>query len=209
MKTPPRHSEPASDGLRPPDNERSTALSYFEDMYATDDDPWHFETSRYERRKYAITLASLPEDRYHRALEAGCANGSLTSSLASFCDRLHAFDFYEPAVRRAQQRTSTLPHVSVVQAQYPDHWPGPVDLVVWSEVAYYLNDADAARAIRGLDRYLATGGDLVCVHYTGATNYPRPGSDIGPWLDDVGFIERIVTHDDRDFTLGIWRRCSA
>jgi len=56
--------------------------AYFVRMYATDPDPWGFDSSWYEQRKYALTLAALPERRYERAVEPGCANGALTALLA-------------------------------------------------------------------------------------------------------------------------------
>ena len=48
---------------------------YFEGIYADGPDPWGFETSEYERRKYDLTLAALPRRRYARALEPGCSIG--------------------------------------------------------------------------------------------------------------------------------------
>ena len=33
---------------------------YFEQLYASDPDPWRFATSDYERDKYAATLDALP-----------------------------------------------------------------------------------------------------------------------------------------------------
>ena len=42
---------------------------YFEDLYAESADPWGFETSDYERRKYERTLESLGGRRFRRALE--------------------------------------------------------------------------------------------------------------------------------------------
>ena len=41
----------------------------FEQMYRDSDDPWAFETSPYEQRKYAVTVASLPRLRYRSAYE--------------------------------------------------------------------------------------------------------------------------------------------
>ena len=38
----------------------STSRSYFEQMYRNHADPWGFESSLYEQRKYAVTVASLP-----------------------------------------------------------------------------------------------------------------------------------------------------
>ena len=57
----------------------STSRSYFEEMYREDADPWGFETSPYEHRKYAVTVASLPKLRYRSAYEPGCSVGVLSS----------------------------------------------------------------------------------------------------------------------------------
>jgi hypothetical protein len=36
------------------------ALSYFEELYATEPDPWNFEQRWYEHRKHGLSVASLP-----------------------------------------------------------------------------------------------------------------------------------------------------
>ena len=55
------------------------------------DDPWDVD-GWYERRKRAITLASLPREHYGRALEVGCSVGALAVDLAGRCDALVAVD---------------------------------------------------------------------------------------------------------------------
>ncbi len=181
--------------------------AYFTGMYAAADDPWGFDSRWYERRKYALTVAALPRDRYRRAVEPGCANGALTELLADRCDELHSFDLVPAVAARARARLQGRPHVHVAQGTFPDRWPpGTGDLVVWSEVAYYLADTAARRAIDGLDAWLEAGGDLVAVHWTGPTDYPRPGAEIGPWLDAVPFLDRTTTLTDPSFSLGVWRR---
>ena len=181
--------------------------AYFEEMYAQDPDPWRFDTSWYEQRKYALTIAALTEHRYARAVEPGCANGALTELLAERCDAVVAHDIVPAAIARAEARLARSPHVEVHLARFPDWWPeGTGDLVVWSEVAYYLDDAAAETAIDGLEGWLRPGGDLVAVHYTGETNYPRSGAEVGSWLDAVPFLERTTTLHDPRFELGVWRR---
>lgn len=184
-----------------------TGSDYFEAMYRHDSDPWGFDRRWYERRKYALTIASLPEPRFRRAIEAGCSNGALTELLADRCDELYAFDFIDEAAARTADRMSERRNVHVLQARFPEYWPhGQGDLVVWSEIAYYLSAGSAALAVTGLERWLEPSGTLVAVHYTGQTNYPRQGAEIGPWLDGIDFLERETTLVDEGFELGVWRR---
>ena len=64
-------------------NMTSTSRSYFEEIYREDADPWNFETSPYEHRKYGVTVASLPKPRYRSAYEPGCSVGVLSELLAA------------------------------------------------------------------------------------------------------------------------------
>lgn len=181
--------------------------SYFETMYADEPDPWGFDSSWYEQRKYALTVAALPDERYRRAVEPGCANGALTERLAPRCETLHAFDLLPETAHRARRRLRDHAGVTVTCASFPEFWPaGTGDLVVWSEVAYYLTADGADMAATGLEAFLDPGGVVVAVHYTGATNYPRRGGDIVPWLDGLSFLHRLTRIEDETFELGVWRR---
>jgi predicted TPR repeat methyltransferase len=73
---------------------------YFEELYAESDDPWNFEASEYERKKYGRTLEVLGERRFERALEAGASIGVFTEMLAGRCDELLAVDVSERACSR-------------------------------------------------------------------------------------------------------------
>jgi SAM-dependent methyltransferase len=181
--------------------------AYFDGMYASTDDPWQFETSWYEQRKYALSLAALPHERYRFGVEPGCSNAAFTRRLAARCDELVAFDFVPSIVDVARERVCGLDHVSVLQCEFPGFWPpGRGDLVVWSEIAYYLDPDASIAAIDGLRRWLLPGGHLLSVHYTGDTDYPRAGRDIAPWLSAQDFLHRIVTVADDLFDIGVWER---
>ena len=181
---------------------------YFADLYRADRDPWDFETSWYEQRKYDLTVAALPRRRYRRGLEPGCANGALTERLAARCDRLDAFDFVDDVVARARSRLRPHPHVTVHDAHFPEFWSGGTgDLLVWSEVGYYLTDAGLAVASAGLRRWLEPSGTVVAVHYTGATDYPRTGEAVHRWIDETfAFLVPAVRLDDERFQLRVWTR---
>ncbi len=99
------------------------------------------------------------------------------------------------------------PDVHITHGRFPDCWPtGTGDLVVWSEIAYYLSHESAPVALHGLQRWLEPSGTLIAVHYTGETNYPRHGTDIGRWLDSSQFLERTTQLIDEQFELGVWQR---
>lgn len=182
-------------------------LAYFAAMYGDDPDPWGFDTRWYEARKFALTMASLPNRRYRRAVEAGCANGALTERLAERCDRLHAFDLYEPALDRARRRLSGHRHVELRLDGLPGGWPDRAgDLVVWSEVAYYLDLDELADALDGAGRWLQVGGDLVAVHYRRPTNYPITADAVHAAIDACGWLAPRCSLDDPWFRLDVWRR---
>jgi hypothetical protein len=45
--------------------------TYFDEMYASDPDPWRFESSWYEQRKYALTMAHYPSPAIGRRSSPG------------------------------------------------------------------------------------------------------------------------------------------
>ena len=152
--------------------------SYFDARYALDPDPWQFATSDYERAKYAATLDALPRDHYASALEVGCSIGVLTAALAERCDALVSLDLAERALAQARARCRSLPHVRFERAQVPGQWPqGSFDLILLSEVVYYLDAPDVARLSACVRNCLRPGGDVVLVHWTGETHYPLTGDE--------------------------------
>jgi len=180
---------------------------YFDDMYASDPDPWGFEDRWYERRKYALTMAALPAERYHRAFEPGCSIGVLTEHLAARVDELVAWEPHGPTATRAASRVAALPHVAVEGSSIPTSWPdGRFDLVVLSEVAYYLDDAGLAHLLQRLGGGLAPGGDLVSVHYDGATDYPQTAAGVHETLARLSGLAPVVHHQDDGFALDVWHR---
>jgi predicted TPR repeat methyltransferase len=112
---------------------------YFEDLYEESADPWDFETSDYERKKYERTLESLGGRKFRRAFEAGSSIGVFTAMLASRCDELLAVDTSEKAVEIARERLLEMCHVlRLSRRTLPEEMSdGPFDLVVASEVLYY------------------------------------------------------------------------
>ena len=82
----------------------NTSIDYFDQMYRRPD-PWDYESSWYEQRKYALTLAALRRERYENGFEPGCSIGVLTELLAPRCRHLLAADFHDGALARAHARS--------------------------------------------------------------------------------------------------------
>ena len=158
--------------------EQTIAADYFDDLYAADADPWKFASSEYEREKYAHTVASLPQSRYGRGLEIGCSIGVLTRQLAPRCERLLAVDAASAPLKEAQRRCGDWANVEFAHMFVPREWPaGEFDLILLSEVVYYLDAGDVAELARRVAASLAAGGTVALVHWTGKTNYPLTGDE--------------------------------
>lgn len=145
-----------------------SSRAFFEAMYEATPDPWDFSVDPYERDRYRSTLEHVPAGRFRTAFEPGCSVGVLTEALAGRCERVIAVDIAAEAVRRTQTRCAALPHVSVRRGALPEAIPPtPVDLVVFSEVGYYLDGDALAEVVRGLADRLTPGGRMVAVHWLG------------------------------------------
>ena len=153
---------------------------YFDALYARDADPWDFGTSEYERAKYDATVAALDGRRYARALEVGCSIGVLSERLAAVCDELLAVDAAQAAADAARDRLRALPHATVECRELPEAFPaGPFELIVCSEVLYYLDDAAFSATAAAIERELEPGGSLLAVHWRPVTEtYPLIGDEV-------------------------------
>jgi hypothetical protein len=185
----------------------NTARSYFEKLYAADADPWGFATKWYEQRKYALTMASLPRERYEHAFEPGCSIGVLTEMLAARCDKVRSFEMIPSALEQARLRLRSHPNVLLEPKRIPDDWPAELfDLVVLSEIAYYFDEETLCET---LDKLLGTTSfraTVVAVHWRGETDYPMSGDEAHEVIDSARGLERIVEHREPLFSLSVWER---
>ncbi len=152
--------------------------AYFDRLYAAKPDPWDFAASPYEQAKYDATLAVLGRPRYARALELGCSIGVLTQKLAMRCDALLAVDVAAAPLAAAAERCAGLPWVQFQRLQVPQQWPAGedrYDLILLSEVVYYLAAEDVLRLADRVGASLAEEAEVLLVHWIGETDYPLSG----------------------------------
>jgi trans-aconitate methyltransferase len=173
---------------------------YFDAIYTSDPDPWRFATSPYERSKYAATIAALPQPRYVHAFEVGCSIGVLTAELAPRCDALLAVDAAAAPLNVAKRRCAQYAHVRFEQMFVPNQWPEQAfDLVLLSEVVYYLSAEDVRRLAAKVVAATTPEADIVLVHWTRETDYPLSGDDAAnlfiAGVGSQGRLERSDRHD--------------
>ena len=159
---------------------QSLPASYFEAIYQSDRDPWKFETSEYEAKKYAATIASLPKSRYDSALEIGGSIGVLTEMLAQRCDSILSIDVSKLAQDRAIQRCQKLEQVQFTLMNFPHEYPEEkFDLILVSEVGYYWCREDLQTAQRRIFELLEPNGHLLLVHWLPVSpDYPLTGDEV-------------------------------
>ncbi len=179
---------------------------YFEKLYADSPDPWGFATSEYERRKYERTLAVLGGRSFGRALEAGASIGIFTGMLAPYCDELLALDTSERAVKIARERLSDCKNVRVERRTIPEETPeGPFDLIVASEVLYYMPPETALHALRRFEEILNPGGALLAVHWRKETRtYPMQGDEVHELLVEHSKLANVRTIVEPEYRLDLF-----
>lgn len=164
----------------------------FEARYAADPDPWGYRSSPYEQAKYAATLDACGPGPFERALELGGSIGVFTALLAPRCRALVTIDAAPTAVAAARRRLAGLPHVDARIGILPADLPaGRHDLVVASEVLYYLSRAELDATLDALRERLVPGGRLVAVHWRPRTpERALDAADVHAALSATGWLER-------------------
>ncbi|MEO7260174.1 MAG: bifunctional PIG-L family deacetylase/class I SAM-dependent methyltransferase [Jatrophihabitantaceae bacterium] len=200
------HVDRDRDLLVDPGSHASAADGYFSDIYHAAEDPWSFESGWYERRKRSVLLAALPRQRFRRTFEPGCARSDLSVLLAERTDALVAAEWAEAPLEAARRRLSGHAGVQVQRLRVPEGWPvGRFDLVVLSEIAYYLPDLGllARRVLASLDE----DGVVVLLHWRRcAPDHLHTAETVHLALRAALGLAVLVRHEEDDFLLDVLAR---
>lgn len=165
----------------------SLPSAYFDDVYNRNDDPWDFENSPYEHQKYEATLAALTRPVYGQVFEIGCSIGVLSKKLAPRSKELLSVDVADLALAKAAERLKYFPQAKVQKMLVPQEFPEThFDLILLSEVGYYLSKADLEKLARIMIGHLQTSGQLLLVHWTPVVpDYPQTGDEVHDYFMDL------------------------
>lgn len=147
--------------------------AHFDAIYSASPDPWDVRTSPYERGKRDAARALLGDARFDHALEAGCGEGCLAGDLLANGQARRATGIDQAAEIVERARKTAPQGLRLVQGRLPDDLPeGPYDLVIFSELLYYLPEKELER-LAGLTRMqMVPGAAMLIVSYLGDTETP-------------------------------------
>jgi SAM-dependent methyltransferase len=184
------------------------SLADFEARYRLDPDPWGYATSEYERDKYEATLAACGEGPFADALELGASIGVFTQLLAPRCDRLTTVDGAPTAVAAARRRLADVPDVDVILGEIPDAVPiRCFDLIVASEILYYLTASELARTVARLESVMVSGARLVAAHWRPAgPERPLDAQQVHAVLREQPWLQSVTSGGTDDFRLDVLER---
>jgi SAM-dependent methyltransferase len=138
----------------------------FERKFRENLDPWNYASSPFERFKRRVLIQACGLTKHGRVLELGCANGETTRALARLSLRLLAVDGSVTAIAAAKARFAGNTQVSFSCLTIPEQMPrGPFDLIVISELAYYLPAHRLLLLGRRVLASLAPGGRVVVLNH--------------------------------------------
>lgn len=189
---------------------KSLDPEYFKGVYDASEDPWNFETSEYEAKKYAATIAALPKKQYEHVLELGCSIGVLTQLLAQKSKHLLATDVSQKALDLAARRCEKSGNISFRKMDFSKELPDSrYDLIMVSEVAYYLSPGDWESAAGNLYHRLEPEGNIVLVHWLPEVHdYPQTGDEVHESFEKLMKEKMTKVFSDRaeNYRIDVWAK---
>ncbi len=184
------------------------SVTDFEARYQADADPWGYTCRAYEREKYQATLAACGPGPFHAALELGSSIGVFSELLAPRCDSLVTVDAAPSAVAVARERLSGRANATVLLGGIPDAIPRRrYDLVIASEILYYLTPTGLTDTLAVLRERLTGGGRLVAVHWRPpGPERPFSAEQVHQRLREQPWLTSTDTSGTTDYLLDVLER---
>lgn len=185
---------------------RAAQVDAFDALYRVSPDPWGTQTRWYEERKRNLLLAALPLRRFESAYEGGCGTGHLSRELAMRCTHLLASDASSEAVALASSTVAGCENVTVVRHRLPDDWPAAAfDLIVLSELIYFVDQAQGERIAHAARTSAGESGLIVACHWRAMIeSHGHRGDEVHARFEAALGLPRCFEFVDADFILSGW-----
>lgn len=140
---------------------------YFETRYRKVD-PYLTTIDPKEKEKIETTFNLIKEHHYKNILDIGCGEGYLEEKLLTVADKITALDISKLALNRAKIRIGNYPNIKFTRQDILKYKPKEkFDLIICSEILYYLHMKDIVFLADKLVAWLLEGGYLLLVHIYG------------------------------------------
>lgn len=188
--------------------DESTDAAYFERFHQDNADPWGLDNKWYEKRKREVLMATLPRERARRVLEIGCSTGAITARLRERADHVLAVDVSETALAKAADRLGGDPGVELRRTHLPAEYPdGQFDLVVLSEVGYYMSQSDFSQTLDRMVDSVSDGDVFVSCHYRRQhEGLPLSGESVHAQIAGRPELMQIARHVEPSFLIEVFFR---
>ena len=184
--------------------------SYFASLYSRDKDPYKVQTRWYEKRKIQLLLGSLPKERYEYAFEPGVGVGALSQPLSERCERLIVSDLNEKAIRSTKDALKKAKNVDYIVSAIPAYWPPEetrFDLIVLSEILYFLDEIELEEVIDKCQQSLLPSGNIVICNWKHAFTQRKLSTEfIHACFSSITDLRLIVKHEEDDFLLDVYSK---
>ena len=147
-----------------------------------------------------------PLREFRVALELGCSTGVLAEALAGRAGRVVAVDRSVAALATARRRFAEESRVSVLELDVPHDWPQDLepDLVVVSEVGYFLSPAELDALVDRIVATLAPDGVVVLCHWRHQVDgWVLDADDVHRGFEDARLPPLSATYRDRDVEIRV------
>lgn len=140
--------------------------------------------------------------------------GVLTALLAQRCDRVTATDVVATALDRARQLLSDSAcrdRVTLLRQSIDEPWPtGPFDLVVLSEVGYYLTPDGLRELLARECQGLPSGATVVAAHWRHRVeDYLMAGDQVNEIVAGIAGMHLIGSYRDADVAIDVFDTANA
>jgi SAM-dependent methyltransferase len=136
-------------------------------------------------------------------LEIGCATGQLSAQLRARADNVIGMDASEGALDVARARTDAVEWLlGAAPNDIPDR---QFDLVVLSEVAYFLDGPELLATLRAARRQLRPHGEILLANWSAPTDdIPLDGPTVHAQAAAIFDLPPRARYHDADLTIQVW-----
>ena len=143
---------------------RNGKATRFDRLYRMHRDPFGGEIFAYEQEKSAAVIKLLSGKQYRHILDIGCGSGMLTRMLAPLGKAITAIDFSSEAINHAVSFPKSPSNIEYLCADLRTFTLTPrYDLILCSEVLYYLTPEELEDVARKMSEVFALGTEILTV----------------------------------------------